>query len=63
MDCTLGDTLKMLYAYFRQFVRTPYLILGGSLDSVALVLHIPPLHAKTPNGFLLCNALKAKSQV
>ena len=30
MDCTLGDTLKMLYAYFRQFVRTPYPILGGS---------------------------------
>ena len=56
VDCTLGDTLKMLYAYFRQFVRTPYLILGGSLDSVALVLHIPPLHARIPHEFLWCNS-------
>ena len=30
VECILGDILKMLYAYFHQFVWKPYLILGYS---------------------------------
>ena len=47
--------LKMLYAYFHQFVWRPCLILGDSLDSAPFVLHNAPLHAKTPHGFLWSN--------